>query len=76
MIRKETEEKCTEKDGENGGSRIRQIGENCGVRKESKMLRGISRKELNSYDIFRLHPGEPNWDLTREEKRRMEEQSK
>lgn len=64
------------KDGENGGSRIRQIGENCGVRKVSKMLRSISRKALNSYDIFRLRPGGLNWDLPREEKRRMEQQSK
>lgn len=39
------------------------------------MPRGISRKALNSYDIFRLHPGGPNWDLPREEKRRMEQQS-
>lgn len=63
------------KDEGNGGTRIRRIGENCGVRKESKILRGISRKELNSYDTFRLHPGGPNWDLPREEERRMEQQS-
>lgn len=39
------------------------------------MLRGISRKELDSYDTYRLHPGGPNWDLPREEERRMEQQS-
>lgn len=34
------------------------------------MLRGISRKELNSYDTFRLNPERPNCDLPREEERK------
>lgn len=58
------------KDGGNGGTRIRQIGENCGVRKESKMLRGISRKELNSDYILEDPTG-----MCQERKKRMEQQS-
>lgn len=34
------------------------------------MLRGISRKELNSYDTFRLNTERPNYDLPREEERK------
>lgn len=44
--------------------------EYCRVRKQSKMLRGVSRKELNSYDTFRLNPERPNCDLPREEERK------
>lgn len=34
------------------------------------MLRGVSRKELNSYDTFRLNPERPNCGLLREEDRK------
>lgn len=40
------------------------------------MLRGVSRKELNSYDTFRLNPERPNCDLPREEERKKNKTAK
>lgn len=46
------------------------------VESESEMLRGVSRKELNSYDTFRLNPKRPNSDLPRDKERKKNGKAK